>query len=52
VNLNPGFLDDLQEPLFHRAGTTLLALVSGLAAKLNGMATKEAALFHQFHINI
>jgi hypothetical protein len=52
VNSNPGFLNYLQESLFHRTGAALLTLVSSLAAKLNGMTAKEASLFHQFHINI
>jgi hypothetical protein len=52
VNSDPGFLDYLQEPLFHRAGAAFLTLVSSLAAKLNSMATEEASFFHQLHINI
>jgi hypothetical protein len=52
VNSNPGFLNYLQESLFHRTGAALLTLVSSLAAKLNSMTAKKASLFHQFHINI
>jgi hypothetical protein len=52
VNSDSGFLNHFQESFFYRAGAALLALVSSLAAKLNGMTTKEASLFHQFHIDI
>ena len=52
VNSDSRLLNYVQEPLFDRAGTALLALVSGFAAELNGMATEKAPLFHQFHVDI